>query len=43
MDPERLKIGSVRLTGLLPPLKKIINLTDASLRDFKQNLSVFAH
>ena len=42
-DSERVKIGTVRLNGKLPLLKKVINLSDSSLRDFKQNLSVYAH
>lgn len=39
---EKINVASIRLQGL-PKLKKVVNLTDSNLRDFKQNLSVFAH
>ena len=40
---EKLKLGTVKLTGVFPPLKKVVNFTDSNLRDFKQNLTIFAH
>ena len=39
---EKINLASIRVQGL-PKLKKVINLTDSNLREFKQNLSVFAH
>jgi hypothetical protein len=39
---EKIKLGTLRVSGLLP-LKKVVNLTDSNLKDFRSNLAVFAH
>jgi hypothetical protein len=39
---EKVNVGSLRIQGL-SKVKKVINLNEANLRDFKHNLSVFAH
>ncbi len=42
-EAEKLKVGTLKLNGTLPPLKKVISLSDTTLKDFKKNLSVYAH
>lgn len=40
-NSEKLKIGSLTINGL--PLKRVVSLSDSSLKILKSNLTIFAH